>query len=250
MNVFVRISYCTLAFLLLISTEINAQLTTDADFKRQVYDRDFSGGVLLHTRGYGLTARYGVLSSGFTKNALELDIVNMRHPKENKTYTDLLNNTTGFVFGRINSFYVIRTGLHRERILYDKTDQGSVSVSFFYSTGISWGMIKPIYLEVERSDASTNTPEIIRYDPTLPDVFVRGQANFFHGIGETKIRPGLYIKTGFLFDNHELDERIRNMELGIIIDAYVNRVPIMHDTQNNRLFFQMYFALNFGKKWN
>ncbi|MCC5916009.1 MAG: hypothetical protein JJU02_01645 [Cryomorphaceae bacterium] len=224
------------------------QLTTDADFKRQVYDNDFTVGVLLHTRGFGITGRYGFLTSGFTKNALEMDIVNMRHPKENKTYTDFLNNSTGYVYGRENAFYIIRTGFYRERILYDKTDQGTLSVSFFYSIGVSWGMIKPIYLEIDRQENPTTTIE--RYDPNSNEGFILGQANFFHRIGETRIQPGLYFKTGFSFDNHESDDRIRSLEAGVIIDAFHKEIPIMHDTSNSFLFFQMYMAINFGKKWN
>jgi len=224
------------------------QLTTDADFKRQVYDRDYTVGVLLHTRGFGVTARYGLLTSGFTKSAIELDIVNMRHPKENRTFTDFLANSNGFVFGRLNSFYVVRTGIYRERILYDKTDQGTLSISWHYSGGISWGLIKPVYLEIE--DFDSRVVRIERYDPTKTDGFIRGQARFARGLSETRIQPGVYIKSGFSVDNHEEDNRIRSLEVGVIIDGYHTEIPIMHDTSNNQFFFQLYLSLNFGKKWN
>ncbi len=225
-----------------------AQLTTDADFKRQVYDKDYSIGLLLHTRGFGVTGRYGILTSGFSKNAIEFDIVNMRHPKETRTFTDLLSNSTGFVFGRLNSFFVIRTGYHRERIMYDKTDQGTLSASWFYSIGASWGFLKPVYLEIE--DFETRVVRTERYDPQNTEGFVRGQARFGTGLGETQIRPGIYVKSGFSIDNHEADNRIRSLEMGVIVDAYPSEIPIMHDTSNNQIFFQLYMAINFGKKWN
>lgn len=238
----------TLGFFMLSQVSLRAQLTTDADFKRQVYDKDYSVGLLLHTRGFGVTGRYGILTSGFSKNAIEFDIVNMRHPKENRTFTDLLSNSTGFVFGRLNGFYVVRTGYHRERIMYDKTDQGTLSASWFYSLGISWGLLKPVYLEIE--DFETRVVRVERYDPQSTEGFVRGQARFSKGLGETQIRPGIYLKSGFSIDNHEADNRIRSLEMGVIIDAYSSEIPIMHDTSNNQFFFQLYMAINFGRKWN
>lgn len=224
------------------------QLTTEADFKRQVYDRDLTFGIMLNTQGYGVNARYGLLTSGYNKQAIELDIVNIRHPKENKTYPDALGNPSGFVFGRLSALYVVRTGYYRENILHDKTDQGTVSVSYFYSGGVSWGFLKPIYVQVQTQESNNFVVEE-RYDPTTPDRIIRGQAGFFRGINETIIRPGLYVKTGFYFDNHERDERIRGAEIGIILDAFLNDMTIMHDARNNFVFFQLYLAINFGKKW-
>ncbi len=228
--------------------ELTAQLTTDADFKRQVYDRDFTFGATLNTQGYGINTRYGFLTSGYSKSAIELDIVNIRHPKENKTYPDFLSNSSGFVFGRLNSLYVVRTGYYREKILHDKTDQGTVSVSFFYSGGVSWGLLKPIFVQVQTQESNNFLVEE-RYDPTAPDRIIRGQAQFFRGINETTVRPGLYFKAGFYFDNHEQDERVRGAELGVIIDAYSSEMTIMHDAINNSVFIQLYLGINFGKKW-
>jgi hypothetical protein len=236
--------------LLLVGMQLSlwGQLTTEADFKRQVYDRDFTFGITLNTQGYGINARYGFLSSGYTKHAAELDVVNIRHPKENKTYPDFLSNSAGFVFGRLNAMYAVRTGYYRENILHDKTDQGTVSVSFFYGGGVSWGFLKPIFVQVQTQESNNFVVEE-RYDPTAPDRFIRGQAGFFRGIDETLVRPGLYVKAGFYFDNHERDERVRGAELGIVIDAYPSEMTIMHDATNNNVFFQLYLAINFGKKW-
>lgn len=230
------------------SIQVNGQLTTDADFKRQVYDRDFTFGVMLNTQGYGINGRYGFLTSGYTKDAIELDIVNIRHPKENKTYPDFLSNSAGFVFGRVNSLYVVRTGYYRERILHDKTDRGTVSVNFHYATGVSWGFLKPIFVQVQSQEGNNFILEE-RYDPSAPDRIIRGQAGFFRGINETTIVPGLYFKGGFSFDNHEKDERVRSLEVGVIIDTFLKEMTIMHEVNNHSVFIQLYLAINFGKKW-
>lgn len=230
------------------------QLNTDADFKRQVYDRAYVGGIGFHTRGYALHGRYLKYKDGYTTQGFEFDLVKLRHPKEVISSEDIFNSYRGYVRGRTNSLYTMRMGYVQERILFDKTDQGSISIAWVYSGGLSLGLLKPIYLVVDEiSSEGTPTTEIIRYTGETNPFAIRGEANFFTGINETALRPGIYAKTGFSFDFQLLDDQITTLETGVAYDYFFTEVPIFYEANediNWSGFFQLYLAVNFGYKLN
>lgn len=239
---------------LLLSLSAQAQLDTDADFKRTVKDRAYQGGVMFHSRGYAVTGKYLKYTDGYTAKGLEIDFSKIRHPKETISSEDIFNNYRGYVKGRINSFYTLRLGYAQEKVLFDKTDQGSISMAWVYSGGLSLGLLKPIYLSVDEfGDDGDIYQNIIRYTGETNPANINGEANFFRGIEETKIKPGVYLKTGINFDYQFLDEKITNMEAGLIYDYYFSEVPIFYegeDDVNWTGFFQLYITVNFGYKLN
>ncbi len=244
--------YLILTFVF-IGCSVSAQLDTDADFKRQVYDNEATGAFFFHSKGYGITFRRQYFMNGYNKQGYEISFLNLRHPKEVKSFNPFNDNARGFVYGRLNSFFTLRAGYGRERIIYDKTDQGTVSITAHWYGGPSVGLLKPVYLEIEKRDDPT-VPLIIvveKYDPTrhpINDIF--GGASFARGIGETEVQMGLYTKFGVSFDYHHKDERISSIEAGVAIDYFFKEVPIMAATENYSFFTTVYLSFNFGKKWN
>ncbi len=237
-----------------------AQLETAADWKRQVYDNEFTAGIMFHTRGFGANVRYLKYKDGFKKRGFDFDMVNIRHPKEIKIEQSNSNSSRGYVYGKLNGLFAIRAGYGRERILVDKTDQGSISISWMNFFGPSIGILKPIYLQVQK-EATTGAMVITteRYDPEVHDYQqIYGQAPFFTGISKSKIRLGLYAKTGFAFDYNWKDEKITTLELGAVVDYYPSwfgaykdeKVPIMYQAENYNIWLQFYVTVNFGQKWN
>jgi hypothetical protein len=250
------------AFLfVLLPFGISAQLETTADWKRQVYEKEFTGGVMFHTRGYGVNFRSLKFKDGFIKKGFDFDFVLIRHPKEVKFPSQIsFNSARSYVYGKINGFYNLRVGYGRDKILVDKTDRGSISISWLTFGGLSMGILKPIYLEILKE-----TPQGIpvlsteRYDPEIHNFLnIYGQAPFFTGIEKSSLRMGVYVKTGFAFDYNWNDAKVTTLEVGAIVDyfpqwfgLYSERlVPIMVDTENFNVWLQFYFTVNFGKKWN
>lgn len=237
------------------------QLETDADWKRQVYDREFTGGILLHTRGYGVNFRYLKFKDGYKKYGFEYDLVNIRHPKEVKFPSPVYYNATrGFAYGKLNGLYALRVGYGRDKILVDKTDQGSISISWATFGGASFGFLKPVFLDVVR-ETPQGMPVLSteRYNPEVHNYLeIYGQAPFFTGIEETALRMGVYVKTGFVFDYNWKDQKITALEIGAIVDYYptwfglysAENVPIMYEAENYNLWLQFYLTISFGKKWN
>ncbi len=234
------------------STHAPAQEVSSGDYRRIVYENDFSLGLHLHTRGYGISFRRGYYPTNFRKYGFETDILNLRHEKEIKTFGILPGNNRGFVLNKINSFFSLRTGMFREKILYDRYDRNGIIISWLLGGGFSIGFVKPVYIELENTESSFGQDRVLirRYNPSEPQQNILGQAGFFQGIGETKIEPGLYVKTSFLFDYLGVDESIKSLEVGVVADAFRKEIPIFYDFVNPSVFIQLYCNINFGKRWN
>jgi len=238
-----------------------AQLETTADWKRQVYDREFTGGIMFHTKGYGINFRSLRFADGFNKWGFDIDLVNIRHPKEVKFPSQyFFNSARSFVYGKINGLYSLRVGYGRDKILVDKTDQGSISISWVTFGGVSMGILKPVYLEILKETAQgIQVLSTERYNPEVHDYTdIYGQAAFFTGIEQSSLRAGIYLKSGFAFDYNWSDQKVTTLEIGAVVDyfpqwfgLYKDRlVPIMYDAENYNVWLQFYLTVNFGKKWN
>lgn len=244
----------------LLPTVLLAQLETDADFRRQVYDYEFTGGFMLHTRGLGLNFRYLKFKDGFVKRGVEFDFAGIKHPKEVKSPgQNPYGPSRSFVYGKINSLYALRLGYGLDKVLIDKTDQGSISIDWINFAGASFGLVKPIYVEVESDVSGTRMVSVERYDPAIHDFTkIYGQAPFFTGLEKTQLRLGIYYKTGFSFDYNWNDNKVSAIEVGGIVDFYPSwfglyeeeKVPIMYEVTNYNVWVQFYVTLNFGAKWN
>lgn len=246
--------------MLLVSFWSYGQVETEADFRRQVYSQEMTGGFMIHSRGYGINIRRTWFTDGYTKMGLDFDFVSIRHPKEVKFQSQyFISNSKSFVYGKINSFYSMRLGIGRDKILVDKTDKGTISISWIFFGGGSFGMLKPVYLDVVKYDES-NQPYTTteRYDPRIHNYSdIYGQAPFFTGIEKTSLRMGLYAKTGFAFDFNLSDKKITTIEVGAVFDYFpawgvyqAENVPIMWNTENYAEWLQFYLTINFGGKWN
>lgn len=238
----------------MFSIGVVAQLETSADFKRQVYKKEVTFGISGHSRGYAINTRIQKFIDGYNKHGMEIELTKLRHPKEVKTpNTQTYNASRGFVYNRINSFYSLRAGYIREKILFDKTDKGTVSISLITSGGLSLGLLKPVYVVVGGGNELT---EIVRYNPSDPlQSNVQGEANFFRGVGETKLYPGVYLKMGMNFDYQLVEKKVTAIEAGIIYDYFVREVPIFYERDggediNWAGFFQFYVAFNLGYRKN
>lgn len=243
---------------ILLSFITEAQIDTDADFKRVVYKDEYTIGLMLHTRSPwpALSFRRLHYTDGYTKWGYEINYTSYRHPREIKYPTQsFFGSSQSYSWDKINDFLAFRVGYGREKVLYDKTDQGSVSISLQTYGGIDIGLLKPIYVDIEENDREYS----VRYDPTIHDniVQIKGESPFFTGFDETKLRLGVYGKVGASFDYNFFDQKITSIETGVIIDYYPSwfglyeegGVPVMGTVDNLSLWWQVYVSFNFGNKW-
>lgn len=219
--------------------------------------QEFTGGAMLHTQGWGLLLRRAKNKTFLRKRLFELEVVSMEHPKEVKSINPYYENSNSYNYGELNQVVVSRLGYGRHNVLYAKFDKG-VEIRYLYVGGFSMAWAKPIYLEIGYPSIPYEYVATERYDPnkmdedgnlvhTQDNIF--GRASVFKGIENMQFYPGMYGKFGFSFEYAKKQKNVRSLEAGIIIDYYIQDVPMMARIDNSPYYLTFYLAVNFGFKW-
>lgn len=240
-------------FVLLISSGfVLAQGENDfIEDKTELLRNEMSIGAILHSNGWGMDLRRCKNRTAYNKYMYELEVVGMSNPKEYKTTNPYYDNEGSYVYGQLNSLLLVRTGTGFQRIVYGKGERGGLEVRLCYSAGVSWGVVKPVYLDILKS-SNFIAKEIVteRYDPerhTIDNIL--GKASFTNGLNELKLKPGAYVKFAFNFDFASAETDIRAVETGICLDAFLKPIQLMAFIENKPLFLSFYVNILWGKKW-
>ncbi|MBT8196311.1 MAG: hypothetical protein HKO56_03480 [Bacteroidia bacterium] len=244
--------------LALFAADLSAQTIIDEneDYKPVLYRNEYSFGFMLHSNGWGINFNRGKHITGYKKRMFEFDFVGMKHPKEVKTLQN--ENAKSYVYGKLNTFSILRSSIGEQKLLYSRNTRQGVEVRLNYAVGASFGITKPVYLEIlvpiDKVQPVDTFPsariEVQKYDPD--EHFTNnivGRANFFNGIDELDLHPGLHGKLAISFGYGYLDDDVKALETGMTIDLYPKDIPIMALIDNNSVYFNFYFKLLYGRKW-
>ena len=211
--------------------------------------QEFTGGAMLHTRGWGLLLRRAKNKTFLKKRVFELEAVSMEHPKEVKSVNPYYENSNSYNYGELNQVVVTRFGYGRHNVLYAKFDRG-VEIRYLYIGGFSLAWAKPIYLEIGYPTIPYEYITTERYDPERHSIDnIYGRSSVFKGIDKMGFYPGMYGKFGFSFEYGKKQKAVRSLEAGVVIDYYIQDVPMMAKINNDPYFLTFYLAVNFGVKW-
>ncbi|MGE0561026.1 MAG: hypothetical protein AB7O47_04375 [Flavobacteriales bacterium] len=217
---------------------------------RTIYKRDQVFGGHLHTAGWGLNYRYSMYTSGFSKRSYEVEFTTIKHPKEIKTFSSILDNSNGYFYGKMNYILATRFSMGNHKTFISKQSVKGVEIAYIIHYGVTMAYAKPVYLEVitQNSDKLPIT-EIQRYDPDKHDRGdIIGKASFFRGFLDGRFYPGGYLKVGLNFESSRQASNINAIEVGATLDAFLQNVPIMANTPNQQFFLNLFVAINFGSK--
>ena len=246
-----RIRLSILYVFILLSHNIVAQ---DADYESDVvFNSEVYGSLIFHTNGWGAGIHKTWLVSEEKKWILSGELVTIKHPKEEKRLNPYIDNTKRYVYGKMNYFSTFRPTVGRESIIFNKGAKRGVQVSSSFALGGSIGFARPVYLEVlypsilGRDEGATPSSEI--YNPAVhnPDMIV-GRDSYFRGFDKTQVFPGFTGKVGLVFDYAGSNNLVREIEVGLILDAYFKRIPLMAFSHNQRMFLTGNLCFHFGKK--
>lgn len=225
----------------------------DSISDRVLLRREFAGGVLLHSRGWGFHFRKGRNLSYFRSLNWEIDAVSMKSPKQIKTINPYFNNAKSYVYGKLNNVFILRAGIGIKRLLNRKPYWGGIELRFVYAGGFSLAFAKPVYLYILNytPDNDDYTVDIERYDPEkhgLDNIY--GRAPFTSGIENTRVHPGLYAKLGLNFEFGTYNSSIKAVEVGSILDYYPLPVQVMAYNPEYNFFLTFYISVSFGKRYD
>jgi len=134
-----------LVFVSLMGLPVSAQQQKKAPEDVKLYYRsDYSGGFFLHSRGFGGNFRYSQYRTGFVKRIFGVDLLNMTHPKQQKSFNPYFDDARGFFYGKLNSLTLLRLNMGRQKVIFGKEVKQGVQVSYVYQAGLSVGFVKPI----------------------------------------------------------------------------------------------------------
>jgi len=226
--------------------------------KNQVQDivrhKEVTLGIKLHTQGYGVVANFGKILNIRKKNLWEIELQEIKHPKEQKVQS-LLNSDGGtnrYTFGKINNFYNLNVLIGRERVLSEKLRQKGVSFSFLYKLGASLGITKPYYLQFYK-EGKNEQLIIEKYSEENKDSFLEpgwivGRGGFGYGLDEIRPVPGGVIKTAIEADWASNNRLIKSLEAGMMVNAYYKKIPLMALSENPFIFVNLYLSLKLGNR--
>jgi hypothetical protein len=241
-----------LLILISFSSQLSAQIIPDGESVGDmvIYRTEQQGGVYAHTLGLGAFYRNGKIITAKKSRFYEVDISNIRHPKSFRGSGPIEENAKRYVFGKLNSFGLIRGGVGYNNIIHGKDRRKGVEVRYHYFGGPALGLAKPVYLEILVPEGGGGRRlETAMFNPMEHNVDnIYGRAPFTKGLTEIKPYIGLYGKLGVSFEYSGYDDLVKAIETGILVDAFVREIPIMAIAQNNRIFINFYISFVIGKR--
>ena len=251
-----------LTTLSLLATVVFGQSRLKNDTKGIIYNTERVLDARLYSFGWGWSAnaQFGKIRAYNRTTYYSLGLgFDLKHPKEVKKSTEssLSSVNSGFsryTFGKQNYAVALRGGYGFKRYYSEKASKNGVAIALNMSGGPSLALMVPYYLEIGSSKDQRVTAT--KYSAETEKIFldpyrIKGSSGFFKGIGETSVIPGAYGQVGVHLDWGAFDEFVRAAEIGIQVDIYVRKLPIIVESstvQNRPFFFNLYLSLQFGKR--
>jgi hypothetical protein len=214
-----------------------------------------------HTNGGAIAFHAGKIVTYYKTKYYLFDLGILRHPKEYRqsitfhSGNPFTRTANSFTYGKQNHFIMLRAGFGEKRYFSDKAKRKGVAVGVNYQVGASIGLLKPYYLQLSRlrDDGHSDFVSTERYSEENAYLFldgtkIIGPASFFKGFGEISLVPGLNAKVGAHFSLGAFDQYVKAVEIGITLDAFFRRVPIMIIENNTPVFINGYLSFQLGKR--
>ena len=224
--------------------------------------RELSMGFRLNTDGWGVFVDRGAIRSDnvklsdmfYTVKLWQIEFDEKKDPRESKTTSNDQGSSSGasnpYIFGKINNFYTFKVGLGTSKLIAGKPDPGATSIHWVITGGASLGLLKPYYLDAHYNGID----QAIKFTDQTSSTFldrglIAGAAGFSKGLGETKMVPGVHLKTGLHFDFSGNRKTVFGVEAGMNFEYYTQPIQIMALPAGTPYFFNLYASIQFGKRW-
>tara|TARA_R110001599_G_scaffold293529_4_gene497412 strand:+ start:2017 stop:2745 length:729 start_codon:yes stop_codon:yes gene_type:complete len=180
-------------------------------------------------------------SNSFDKKNLAhygVELANTRHPRESRQTTI---TGSSFVIGKSNYLVSIRPYYGREKVLFQKSQQQGVRISAMVSAGPTLGLETPYYVNYRGRKE--------QYDPNRHSVNnINGTSGPLKGLFESKIVPGLHLKTSMTFETNSTKNRVFGIQAGFILEAFTRKINILPEAENKNVYSAAFIAVYFGKR--
>lgn len=234
--------------------------------KGTIYNKEFTIDFTAQTNGFALGVNFGKVQTYYKTKYYHFSIGEIKHARETRSDVQTTRPTTivsrSYIFGKQNNLYALRAGIGNKKYLSEKSKERGVSIGFNYEYGPTLGLLKPYYLEVYVPESATRaTTRSLRYSEETASQFsdpnrIFGASSRLKGIGELTPTLGAHGKFSVHFDWGAFDEFVKALDVGIMVDVFLNNAPILIDganinneaVENRNVFLNLFVNLQFGKR--
>ncbi|UBM57175.1 hypothetical protein LAG90_10115 [Marinilongibacter aquaticus] len=179
---------------------------------------------------------------------LALELVNIKHPKENVSPTPL---GTKFIYGKVNYLFAVRPEYGREWYFFRKNGDSSIGFSGILAGGPTIGIQKPYYIKYGRN--ANEQPTLMVYDPDVNTDLnaIVGSGSIWQGFfNNAKVIPGIHLKAAANIDMSTFGDSITGFELGATFEMYTKSPELISAklSSNPKAYASAYVTLYFGNK--
>ncbi|MEE9371642.1 MAG: hypothetical protein V3V00_01165 [Saprospiraceae bacterium] len=232
------------------------------NFKGVVYKTEKIFGGKITTSGLAISYKTGKLKSYYNTSYYNFELGYIKDSRERKQNKNISFPSVGlspsFIYGKRNHFINLRLSAGGKKFLSEKTKRRGIAVGFIYEGGASIGLLKPVTLQVIKNNLETFEPELVEisYSDDNAEQFlayddIYGSLGFFNGFTSTSITVGAHGKIAGHFALGAFEEKVRALEIGLMVDIFPGKVPILAEREgvkNKFIFLNLYLSLQFGRR--
>jgi len=205
-----------------------------------------------NTDGYGFGYEIGRSKSIFNTTIYQIEFNEKKHRKEEKQSRGSGNFVFGnpFVFGKQNYFYQVKLGIGQQRMIGGKGNKNGVGVFGIYALGLTAGLERPYYIDVQ-DPPNSGKVRTISYSKADSAVFMSPEilgGSGLKGWNEMNIVPGFHAKTALRFDWGRFNNTISAVEAGFNFEYYTKKIDQMVGVAPTAFFMNGYLAVLFGNR--
>lgn len=215
-----------------------------------IYQKQSIFGIQLRTNGYGAFYEMAKRKTNRKANIYRIDFSEIKNPKEEKLLGGSFVFGNPYVYGKKNNFYQLTLGFGQQYILGQKGNKNGVAIAAVYNAGLSLGLLRPYYLHI---DDPANGEKMIKYSPEDSALFmdqsvIISGGGFGKGWNELKLKPGGFVKAAMRFDYGRYNESVSGLEIGMSVEFYASKIPLMVTQEDKQVYIQGYVAILFGRR--
>jgi len=242
-----------------------------------VYNKEVAADLKLLSNGFEFGVNIGKLKTYYRTQYFHFGIGELKHNREFKNRdgltggSNLTRRSRSYVYGKQNNLYALRVGYGVKRYYSEKARKKGLAVGVSYEGGPTLGLLKPYYLQLNRTEVGgSSRPITEKYNVDNVDFFLNtdrilGAAPAYTGFGEIKVKPGIHLMGAVHFDWGAFDEYVKAIEVGIAADIFFSNIPILIDdvtytnngtprviestnVKNRPYFLNLYISFQLGKR--
>lgn len=220
--------------------------------KSILYEHEWNGGLLLHTRGMGGTLQFTRERTASNYRLFDFNLYTLRDPKEIRLPNPLIQGSRDYCYNKANALIVLKGNYGTRKILADRFLKQNVRVNLNYSAGPILGIVKPVYYDIKIVPPDGSDPKVIsaKWDPENINYQQNtvGYSPITKGLFESRLMFGANAKASMSFEWGKYDYKFYNIETGVMVDAFPQEVPIFATGKNNQVFVNIFLCLTYGTR--